>query len=185
MNKQIKILILVNFLIIVIGGLYLLLFNNPKIKTVNYPVSNFEDCVASGNLVMESYPRQCHYDGETYREDIGNELEKIDLITLDSPRPNEKVSSPLEIRGQARGLWFFEADFPVFLEDANANVIAEGIATAQGDWMTNDFIPFIATLTFNTNVNSHGLKGKLILKKDNPSDLVEFDDALEIPLIIK
>lgn len=185
MNKQIKILILANFLIIVIGGLYLLLFNSPKIQTINYPVSNFEDCVASGNLVMESYPRQCRDGDTTYREDIGNELEKIDLIILDSPRPNEKVSSPLEIRGQARGLWFFEADFPVFLEDANANVIAEGIATAQSDWMTNDFVPFAATLTFNTNVNSHGLKVKLILKKDNPSDLVELDDVLELPVIIK
>ncbi|HNV12696.1 MAG TPA: hypothetical protein PK686_01665 [bacterium] len=34
-------------------------------------VSNFEECVAAGNPVMESYPRQCRHGEESFIEDIG------------------------------------------------------------------------------------------------------------------
>jgi hypothetical protein len=33
-------------------------------------INNFEDCVAAGNPVMESYPRQCRANEETFVEDI-------------------------------------------------------------------------------------------------------------------
>ena len=33
-------------------------------------INNFEDCVKAGNSVMESYPRQCRVNGETYVEEI-------------------------------------------------------------------------------------------------------------------
>ena len=33
-------------------------------------VNNFEDCVAAGNLVMESYPRQCRHGDTTFVEEI-------------------------------------------------------------------------------------------------------------------
>jgi len=33
-------------------------------------VTNFEECVAAGNPVMESYPRQCRHSGQTFTEDI-------------------------------------------------------------------------------------------------------------------
>lgn len=33
-------------------------------------ISNFEECVAAGNPVMESYPRQCAANGKTYVEEI-------------------------------------------------------------------------------------------------------------------
>lgn len=38
-------------------------------------ISSFEECVAAGNPVMESYPRQCIANGVTYVEDIDNELQ--------------------------------------------------------------------------------------------------------------
>lgn len=34
------------------------------------PVSNFEECVAVGNPVMESYPRQCNHQGKNFVEEI-------------------------------------------------------------------------------------------------------------------
>ena len=49
--------------------------------------------------------------------------------------------------------------------------------------MTNDFVPFEATLTFAADKNSYSNKGSLILKKDNPSGLPQNDDALEIPIV--
>jgi hypothetical protein len=36
-----------------------------------FNVSNFEECVAAGNPVMESYPRQCRHGEESFSEDIG------------------------------------------------------------------------------------------------------------------
>lgn len=33
-------------------------------------ITDFESCVAAGNPVMESYPRQCRANGQTFVEDI-------------------------------------------------------------------------------------------------------------------
>jgi len=35
-------------------------------------ITDFDSCVAAGNPVMESYPRQCNANGQTYTEDIGD-----------------------------------------------------------------------------------------------------------------
>lgn len=43
------------------------------IITINLPpeeITNFEECVAAGNLVMESYPRQCRAGDQLFIEDI-------------------------------------------------------------------------------------------------------------------
>src|SRR4051812_32842409 len=42
-----------------------------------------------------------------------------DLIQVNAPKPNDLVKSPLTVTGKARGTWYFEASFPVRLEDAN------------------------------------------------------------------
>lgn len=108
---------------------------------------------------------------------------RADLIDLYEPAPDSEISSPLKISGQARGYWFFEASFPVILTDWDGLIIAEGYATAQGDWMTEDYVPFTATLEFTKP--AYGERGSLILKKDNPSGLPEHDDALEIGIRFK
>lgn len=154
------------------------------IKKPAVSINSFYECAQAGFAIMESYPRQCRDNqGNLFVEEIGNELDKADKIILDNPRPNQEISSPLKIAGQARGTWFFEASFPVFLVDWDGLIIAQGIATAQDDWMTEDFVPFEATLEFEKP--SYKNNGGLILKKDNPSGLPEYDDALEIPIFFK
>lgn len=91
--------------------------------------------------------------------------------------PNSLIQSPLEITGQAR-LWYFEGSFPVALLDADGNTIAQGIATAQSDWMTSEFVPFKATLSWNTTSTS----GVLMFKKDNPSGDPLRDETFQIPI---
>ena len=71
------------------------------------------------------------------------------------------------IEGQAKGFWFFEASFPVKLVDEDKKNLAQGIATAQSDWMTTDFVPFRAELKFDSAKQKAGF---LILQKDNPED---------------
>jgi len=76
----------------------------------------------------------------------------------------------------------FEGDFPVILTNWDGEIIAEGYATAQGDWMTEDFVPFTVEIIFKISDNWPNNKGTLILRKDNPSGLPENDDALEVPV---
>lgn len=101
-------------------------------------------------------------------------------ILLENPLRETVIGSPLEIKGKARGTWFFEGDFPVMLTDWDGKIISEGYVTAKGNWMTEEFVQFEGILEFEKP--SFGDRGTLILQKDNPSDIPEFDDALEIPI---
>jgi len=155
-------------------------------------IETFEDCVRAGFPVMESYPRQCRDDnGNMFTEFVGNELEKTDLIRIDSPRPNQGITSPLTLTGEARGVWYFEASFPIILTDWDGRIIAEHYAEAQSEWMTENFVPFEGVLEFEKPYSDMGTipdfmkRGTLILKKDNPSGLPEHDDALEIPILFE
>lgn len=101
-------------------------------------------------------------------------------IVVFEPVPNAIISSPVLIKGQARGSWFFEASFPVKLLDGNGKPISSGIAQAEGEWMTNDFVSFRAELSYNGF--SSTTSGVLVLKKDNPSGMRELDDELILPV---
>lgn len=90
-----------------------------------------------------------------------------DLIQVELPYPGAVVGKEFSVLGKARGTWFFEASFPVVLLDKDGRILAQGIAQANGDWMTTEFVPFKADLKVN-DPNYIG-KGTLILKKDNPS----------------
>ncbi len=141
---------------------------------------SFAECASAGYAVMESYPRRCQVPGgPAFTEDIGSELSKQDLIRLDYPRPGTKVESPLKVAGRARGYWFFEASFPVVLVDADGDELGTGIAQAKGEWMTEEFVPFEASVKFNKPTAAYGT---LVLKKDNPSGLSENDDELRVPV---
>lgn len=146
-------------------------------------IVSFDECVAAGYPVLESYPSQCKIpNNKTFIENIGNELEKSDLIRVNSPRPNQTIQSPLVIEGEARGNWFFEASFPVQLIDENGEIVAQSNAQAQSDWMTDNFVSFKAKLDFPLSLSG---KGTLILKKDNPSGLAQYDEEIKIPVILK
>jgi len=180
MSKKIFISWLIVF---ILGGvaIYLILF---KPGEAPRPIiNNFEECVSAGYPVLESYPRQCKTpDGKSFTEDIGNELEKSDLIKIDNPRPNQIIESPLFVKGEARGNWYFEASFPAKLFDDNGFLLGITIAQALGNWMTEDFVPFNVILPFAVPSTS---KGRLILEKDNPSGLPEYADELRIPVYFK
>ncbi len=153
--------------------------NQPSPKPVNR-VRDFEECMAAGYPIQESYPRTCTTpQGVTFVEDIGNELEKTDLIRVTNPRPNQFISSPLKVEGEARGFWFFEASFPIRLFDGEGRELAVTVAQAKGEWMTKDFVEFHAILEFPKPASS---KGILVFQKDNPSGLPEHDDELFFPI---
>lgn len=108
-----------------------------------------------------------------------NVASKADLIRVTSPRLNTQVASPMLVQGEARGTWFFEATFPVTLLAEDGTVLTETYATALGDWMTEDFVPFEATVPYSAGTAT---SGTLVLKKANASGLPEFDDELRVPV---
>lgn len=143
-------------------------------------ISTYEECVAGGFPILESYPSQCHVpNGKSFTQNIGNELEYSHEFTLENPRPNQKISSPIEISGKARGIWYFEGSFSGELFDGNKKSLGTVILTAQGEWMTEDFVPFKGQLIFQNTATD---KGELIIKNANPSGLPENEKTLTIPV---
>lgn len=108
----------------------------------------------------------------TTTEQIKNKAEVI----INSPQPGEVISSPLVVSGFAKGSWFFEATLPIKLLDDKGQTITASYAQAESDWMTSDLVPFKALLNFKTNAKS----GYLLIAKDNPSGLAEYDASLRI-----
>lgn len=108
------------------------------------------------------------------------EMEPLeDLIQVEVPTQNSKVSSPLEIKGRAKGYWFFEAVASVKLVDEDHNLLGRGSITATKEWMTEDFVPFESSLEFEEPSTG---KGYLILNRANASGKPEHDRALHIPV---
>jgi hypothetical protein len=102
-----------------------------------------------------------------------------DLVTVDTPQAGQLVSSPLHVRGRARGRWYFEGDFPVRLLDARGRELAVAPAVARGEWMTEDLVPFEVELRFGVPATTEGV---LVLERNNASGLREHDDALRLPV---
>ena len=142
-------------------------------------VTDFASCIAAGNPVMESYPRQCRdAEGNLYVEEI-EEPTVSDMIRVDMPLPNAAVSSPVTVSGEARGNWYFEASFPVQIFDANGTMIGQAPVQAQGEWMTTDFVPFSAAIPFSKSSTDTGY---IRFMKDNASGLPEHDRHIDVPV---
>lgn len=108
-------------------------------------------------------------------------VDKNDLIVVETPVPGTTISSPLLVRGKARGNWYFEASFPIDVLAADGTVVGQGFATAQGEWMTEEFVPFTGSITFTAPVQEMK-SGIIVFKKDNPSGLSEHDDSVSVPV---
>jgi hypothetical protein len=102
-----------------------------------------------------------------------------DEIALDTPKRGALVTSPLWVVGRARGTWYFEAEFPVKLYDADDSLLTWGSARAGGEWTTRDYVPFSLTLNYSEPRTS---TGSLVLEKSNPSGLPEHAAEIRIPV---
>lgn len=104
-----------------------------------------------------------------------------DIVT-ELPFPGAVTGKVFSVIGKARGNWFFEASFPVVVLDKSGNTLATGIAQAQSDWMTTEFVPFKADIKIP---DSYTGKATLILKKDNPSGMTEKDASVSFEFTIE
>ncbi len=157
------------------------------IPVLDTTILSFKDCEGAGNPIMESYPRQCKTsDGRTFIEELPEKITYINatsgMIIPELPFPGAVTGKEFIMKGKARGVWYFEASFPVVILDKDGKVLVSSPAQAQGDWMTSEFVPFTATMTIPVSYQG---KATVILKKDNPSGLPENDASISFPITIE
>lgn len=167
MNKQNALLIVGILILFTIGGFFL--FREPRQAGpgITPPVSTSTPSIPP---ITTSTPPTVP---ATSTPDLSNRLR------VTEPVANQLVRSPFVVRGEARGPWYFEASFPVRLLDANGRELALAPAQAQGDWMTESFVPFEVRLSFATPTTE---TGTLVLQNDNPSGLPENAFEYRIPV---
>ena len=126
-------------------------------------------------------------DGRVYAEEIEVQPEYYNasenLIKVENPHPGGVVGKEFIVTGEARGYWFFEASFPIEVVGVDGNTIAGSYATAEGDWMTEDFVSFKSEII--DLPSAYTGPATLILKKDNPSGLPENDASISIPIVVE
>ncbi len=103
-------------------------------------------------------------------------------VIVTSPKANATVGNTFVVSGAAPGQWYFEASFPIKIVDKDNNFIGQGIAQAQGEWMTTDQVTFTSTITLTGNYSG---PATVVLMRDNPSGMPENDDSVSIPITIQ
>ena len=79
-------------------------------------------------------------------------------IKINSLGIGDVINPPIKITGSAKG-WYFEGSFVVQIIGENDEVLFEGLAQAQEDWMQDKYVPFEVELNFENK----GLeKGKMV-----------------------
>lgn len=115
---------------------------------------------------------------------IKQEIEKFQqskekpAIVLKNLKEGDYISSPLVIKGEAKGTWFSEGSFSVILTDGDGLIISETQTTVNSNWLTDDYVNFEAYLEFESpevfNTNGH-----LIFHNANNAETLE-ESAYEI-----
>ena len=103
-------------------------------------------------------------------------------IRVESPDAGATISSTVTMNGEARGNWYFEAEFTVDLIQ-DGETLATGIVKAQEEWMTEDFVEFSATLDIPDGAASG--KAELVFRNSNPSEKPELDKSYRLPVKVE
>ncbi len=164
--------------------------------TAQAPTDSFTDDVVActeealqcpdGSYVGRSGPNCEFVCPDTVGEVTDLEVVANPDIQVEAPAPSSVITSPLALSGQAKGTWYFEASAPVEILDWQGNVIAQSYVTAQGNWMTVNFVPFTGTITFTSPYTPGDpvawKQGSIVFKKDNPSGEPQNDAQIVIPI---
>ncbi|HLP43863.1 MAG TPA: Gmad2 immunoglobulin-like domain-containing protein [Candidatus Nanoarchaeia archaeon] len=181
MKLKVLVSIITILVLVITGAVYFYFKEKAAIKNI----SSFAECKENGFPIQESFPARCSTpDGRTFTEEasVDSQDSHTNLIQVLLPKPNDTIKSPVTITGRARGYWYFEASFPVEILDAEGKIIGQGPAQANGNWMTEDFVPFTLSLGYTSSTTQ---SGTIVLRKDNPSGLPENDDSISIPVTLQ
>lgn len=190
------IIVALSLIVIALSMWVVYLLRGPDITRTTQKITSFETCATAGNPITQSLPRQCRdaATGTVYTENISSEQPQ-ELMTrsytslkgvkieLNDWSNTKQATSPLTVTGRVPGSWSFEANFGVKLMDNAGTIIAQAPASLQGEWMTDDMVPFTVVLSF-TRPSETSL-GTIVLQKSNPSGLEQNDDSLTLDVMYK
>jgi len=159
------------------AGWYMLGFKKPELPAGAPQPATFIEC-AKYFPVQESYPRRCTNGiGVTTTEDIGNALNLKDKIIVLSPLPNDSISSPVFIRGEALGDWFEVSTIKLQILDKNGKVLGSGFVETTKYTGVDALVPFEGKADFS--VPRFGSSGTIVIHKSNSSE------ELRIPVLLQ
>jgi hypothetical protein len=103
-----------------------------------------------------------------------------EMIKVVSPKVGDSLDATngFTVTGEAKGNWFFEATAPVTVFDKNGSVLAKTYVTAQGEWMTTNFVPFKGTISPFLTIGAR--EGYIEFENSNPSDNEGFRRSLRV-----
>jgi eight-cysteine-cluster-containing protein len=141
-------------------------------------ITNYSQCEENGFEVSGESPKKCKTpDGREFFEELQVPTPDVTDMVVVFPEQGDRVSSPVEVIGKAKGNWFFEATFPVTVLDDNQNEIGYGFVESLGEWMTEDFVDFKGEITFNSAGHDGG---EIVFKNSNPSGMPEFEKSVSV-----
>ncbi|MEX0935162.1 MAG: GerMN domain-containing protein [Candidatus Paceibacterota bacterium] len=108
---------------------------------------------------------------------LGEEVTHSD-VRVETPEAGDTLSRSFVLRGEARGTWYFEANFSARVESNDGRVLAEVPVQADGEWMTENFVSFEREISWTGEADA----GFVILEKANPSGLSENAAEVRIPV---
>lgn len=104
------------------------------------------------------------------------------VIVVSAPTPGARVGKRFTVSGIARGNWYFEASFPIVLMGSRGEILVRQPVQAKGEWMTEKFVPFETVIIAPETYRGPAL---LVLKKDNPSGIPQYDASVSFPVLIQ
>lgn len=120
-------------------------------------VTSFDECVAAGFPVMESYPAQCSDGTQTFVQNVvqTESVSESGNVRVTEPASGGTVGLPLVIRGQARA---FENNVNWRLRDQDGTTLAEGFATADAPDV-GQFGAFSVSSSYSQPRGTRGTRG--------------------------
>ncbi len=171
MRQALSVIGIVILFIVALGGVYFL--QQQRIDKLEAQVDTLE------NNLEATQSTSGNSEGEQEDDTTLLLSEKGTEVRITAPTSGSVITSPLRVTGSVPGSWSHEGQFTVRLLDENGDVLTETPAKLQGEWMTEEMVPFIVTLPFDASANG---MGTLELVKANPSGLESNIDTVSIPV---
>ncbi|MDP3988999.1 MAG: Gmad2 immunoglobulin-like domain-containing protein [bacterium] len=166
-------------LIIVIGAMFVWLLKPWRTENIAPAVTTYQECIEAGGIAHELYPPQCLYNETFFELDVGNTVEKINEVVIDSPRPHEELTTTFIVQARARGTWLFEASASIEIIASDGTVLLQDYIMTSDEWMTTDLVNLSREFTFDPRGYTTGV---FVFHKANPSGLPENDDSVRFPI---
>jgi len=143
MSKKIIIFLIILIILLALVGYW---YYYKTSSSTNATINSFEECVAAGNPVMESYPRQCRANGQIFVEELPSQLTREEALLIASQSSACSVVGNLGdnvVYNENSRTWWIDLERTPELEKDGckpACVVNEETETAEVNWRCTGLI---------------------------------------------